>query len=388
MSILDQVRKNQFQESVSKFNPVETLNVLFSKLNDKEKDIIKRRFGLNAEGRQTLEEIGQKYNITRERVRQIENLSVKKLKELQELKDEIKDAEGVITNLLERYGGVMEENFFLENVLHYLETHEGSDAALLFLAEYIFSENVTKIKQDKEFNHLWHTGSSDIEFLKKVIKEMIGVIETHNEPVSLSELLNDFKTSPFYTENKDKIVASSFLEASEDDVDNILESYLRASRKVKKDLFDKWGLVSWGTVQPKKINDKIYLVLKKNGKPMHFTEIARVINETGFDEKVAYPATVHNELIMDKKYVLVGRGIYALKEWGYKPGTVTQVVEDLLVEYGPMTKEGIIEKVLEKRKVKKSTIYLSLMNNKKIVKGKNNKYELSKTEVAKEEAGA
>ena len=150
MSILDQVRKNQFQESVSKFNPVETLNVLFSKLNDKEKDIIKRRFGLNAEGRQTLEEIGQKYNITRERVRQIENLSVKKLKELQELKDEIKDAEGVITNLLERYGGVMEENFFLENVLHYLETHEGSDAALLFLAEYIFSENVTKIKQDKE----------------------------------------------------------------------------------------------------------------------------------------------------------------------------------------------------------------------------------------------
>ena len=145
---------------------------------------------------------------------------------------------------------------------------------------------------------------------------------------------------------------------------------------VKQDLFDNWGLVSWGTVHPKKINDKIYLVLKKAGKPLHFTEIATLINETKFDEKIAYPATVHNELILDDKYVLVGRGMYALKEWGYKPGTVASVVEDLLKENGAMTKEEIIEKVLEKRNVKESTIYLSLMNNDKFVKGKNGRYEL------------
>lgn len=378
MSILDQVRKNQFQDSVSHFNPVETLNVLFANLNDKEKDIVKRRFGLESDRKQTLEEIGKQYGITRERVRQIENLSIRKLKELRDLKDEIKTAESVVSQLLDQYGGIMEEDFFLENLLNYLETHKDSESALLFLAEHIFSDNINKVKQDKEFNHLWKSGSADTALLKEVVGEIVGIIEKHTEPINLSELLDKFKQSEFYTVNKDKLLSViNFLEISEDDINKILESYLRTSRKVKRDLFDQWGLVSWGTVQPKKINDKIYLVLKQAGKPLHFTEIAEAINKTKFDEKVAYPATVHNELILDDKYILVGRGIYALKEWGYTSGTVGEVIEDLLKNSGPLTKDQIIDKVLEKRNVKKSTIYLSLMNNKKIVKNKNDKYELT-----------
>lgn len=376
MSILDQVRKNQFQDNVARFNPVETLNVLFSNLNEKEKDIVKRRFGLDSDRKQTLEEIGKHYGITRERVRQIENLSIKKLKELRDLREEIRTAESVVSQLLDQFGGVMEENFFLENLLNYLETHKDSESALLFLAEHIFSDNINKVKQDKEFNHLWKSGSADAALLREVVNEIIGIIEANTEPINLSELLEKFKESGFYKENKDKLFSViNFLEVSEEDINKILESYLRASRKVKRDLFDRWGLVSWGTVQPRKINDKIYLVLKKAAKPLHFTEIATAINDTRFDEKVAYPATVHNELILDDKYILVGRGIYALKEWGYKPGTVGEVIEDLLKENGSLTKDEIIQKVLEKRNVKKSTIYLSLMNNKKISK-KGDKYEL------------
>src|SRR3989339_874574 len=104
MSILDQVRKEKFKEGLSSFNPTDTLNVLFGNLADKEKDIITKRFGLGTDKKYTLEEIGQNYGITRERVRQIENLSIKKLKELRSLKDEIKDAENLVTQLLEQYG--------------------------------------------------------------------------------------------------------------------------------------------------------------------------------------------------------------------------------------------------------------------------------------------
>jgi len=379
MSILDQVRKNQFQENVSKFNPVETLNFLFSHLNDKERDIIKRRFGLHEDAKdgQTLEEIGQKYGITRERVRQIENLSLKKLKELREMRSEIKEAEGVVTQLLEQYGGIMEETFFLESILNYLETHDQSDASLLFLAEHIFSDNVTKVKSNKEYNHLWRTGSSDVNLLKDIIAEIVKIIEVKAVPIDLAELLNEFKKTDFFQKNKERVLSvANMLDISEEDTDKILESYLRASRRIKQDVFDRWGLVSWGTVSPKKINDKIYLVLKKSGKPMHFTEITKQINEAKFDDKIAYPATVHNELILDEKYVLVGRGIYALKEWGYNPGTVSDVVENLIKENGPLTKEQIIEKVLEKRQVKKSTIYLSLMNNPRIKKVEDGKYHL------------
>ena len=382
MSILDQVRKNQFQDNLAGFNPVVTLNTLFSHLSEKEREIIKRRFGLESYHKHTLEEIGKHYGITRERVRQIENLTIKKLKQLEALKDEIGRAEKVVAQLLERYGGVMEETFFLENVLNYLNTQENIDNALLFLAEHIFSDHVTRVRQDKEFNNLWRLSSSDVAILKEVVSEMVRVIENHSQPISLKELLEKFKETKYFKDNRDKIMSAAvFLEATEEDVDNILESFLRASRKIKSNLFNEWGLVSWGTVLPKRINDKIYMVLKQAGKPLHFTEIAQAINETKFDDKIAYAPTVHNELILDDKYVLVGRGIYALKEWGYNPGNVSEVIEEVIKENGPLTREEIMEKVLAKRNVKRPTVYLSLMNHKKVKKADNGKYQLAEEAV-------
>lgn len=384
MSILDQVRKNKFKEGLATFNPVETLSALLANLAEKEKDVITKRFGLGKPQKHTLEDIGQSYSITRERVRQIENLSIKKLKELRDLKDDIKDAENLVVQLLEQYGGVMEESFFLENVLNYMITHPDAENSLLFLAEHIFSDNINRVYQDKEFNNLWQLGSSDVEFLKSVITEMVNIIEANGEPIKLEDLMEQFKSSQCYINNKERIMnLTTMLEATEDDVNKILESYLRASRKIKQDIFDNWGLISWGIVKPRKINDKIYLTLKKAGRPMHFTEIADEINKNAFDGKIAYAPTVHNELILDKKYVLVGRGIYALSEWGYEPGNVADVIESILKEDGPLTKEQIIDKVLAKRNVKKSTVYLSLMNNKRIKKSDKSRYSVV-TEAASE----
>ena len=378
MSILDQVRKTQFQDNIAGFNPLQTIDVLLSRLTEKEKDVVKRRFGLSAEKKETLEEIGQHYGITRERVRQIENLSIKKLKELQELKDEILTAEKVTVQLLEQYGGVMEEEFFLENILNYLDANKSSEHALLFLADHIFSDNINKVKQDKDFNHLWQIGSVDTDALKEMIAAMVSLIENHGRPIKLEELLLNFKNSDYYLSNKEKFLsATTFLEATEQDIDKVLESYLRVSRRVKANLFNEWGLIAWGTVQPKKINDKIYIVLKKAGQPLHFVDIAKAINEIKFDEKIAYAPTVHNELILDDKYVLIGRGIYALKEWGYEPGNVAEVIEQYLRAKGSGTKDEIIDYVLSKRNVKKSTVYLSLMNNDKIKKTDDGKYVLT-----------
>jgi hypothetical protein len=382
MSILDQVRKNKFKEGLSSFNPSDTLEILLANLSEKEKDVVTKRYGLGYPKKFTLEEIGQNYNITRERVRQIENLSVRKLKELRDLKEEIKEAENLVAQLLEQYGGVMEEGFFLENILNYMSLHQNSENSLFFLAEYIFSDNINKIQQDREFNNLWKLGSSDVEFLKSVITEMVNIIEANKQPIQLEELMNQFKNSEFYLGNKNKIMnLTTMLEATDDDIDKILESYLRASRKIQQDIFSNWGLISWGIVRPKKINDKIYLTLKKANRPMHFTEIADEINKNDFDGKMAYAPTVHNELILDSKYVLVGRGIYALAEWGYKPGNVTDVIEEILKEEGPLTKDEIIDKVLEKRNVKKSTVYLSIMNNTNVVKNEKGKYCLIENKV-------
>lgn len=387
MSILDQVRKNKFKDGLSAFNPVETLDALMANLAEKEKDVITKRFGLGYPEGQTLEEIGKHYGITRERVRQIENLSIRKLQDLRDLKEEIREAENLVVQLLEQYGGVMEEVFFLENVFNYMASHPNAENALLFLAEHIFSDNIDRVYQDKEFNNLWKLGSSDVDFLKSVITELVNLIEKNNEPIKLEDLMQQFKNSDFYKQNKDKIMSlTTMLEATEEDVDKILESYLRASRKIKQDIFNNWGLISWGIVKPKKINDKIYLTLKKSGQPMHFTEIAKAINDNAFDGKIAYAPTVHNELILDDKYVLVGRGIYALSEWGYKPGNVAEVIEQILAQEGPLTKDQIIDKVLACRNVKRSTVYLSLMNNPKVKKNEKGKYYLIDSGVAQSQA--
>jgi hypothetical protein len=105
--------------------------------------------------------------------------------------------------------------------------------------------------------------------------------------------------------------------------------------------------------------------------------IAKKINETSFDHKIANPATVHNELILDPKYVLIGRGIYGLKEWGFKEGVVQDVIRDILAENGPLTKEQLTEKVLANRMVKKTTINLALMN-KDIFEKVGDKYQVKK----------
>jgi hypothetical protein len=162
------------------------------------------------------------------------------------------------------------------------------------------------------------------------------------------------------------------------EVERIIKTHLRSTKKIKKNLFEEWGLSSWGSVSPKRINDKIYLVLKQANQPLHFTEIAKRINEAKFDDKVAYPATTHNELILDPKYVLVGRGIYALKEWGYYPGTVSDVITEMLKKSGkPLSRKQITDEVLRQRQVKSSTIYLALMNKKRFKKLPNQEFALA-----------
>jgi hypothetical protein len=131
-------------------------------------------------------------------------------------------------------------------------------------------------------------------------------------------------------------------------------------------------------VSPKRMNDKIFLVLKKNGKPMHFNAITEMINRLKFDERPAYAPTVHNELILNPQYVLVGRGIYALKEWGYKPGVVADVIIDILTKAGsPLPKDQIIKQVLEQRMVKRNTIQLALTDKRKFTKLPDGTYTLT-----------
>ena len=141
---------------------------------------------------------------------------------------------------------------------------------------------------------------------------------------------------------------------------------VRAIASLSKNLSslkDQWGLNKWPTVNPKNIRDKIYVILQDNGKPMHFSEIASSIKGSEFKRKNVTTQAIHNELIKDKRFVLIGRGIYALSEWGYRKGTVSDIIADILRKEGaPLTRDEIVRRVLKHRKVKETTILLNLQS--------------------------
>ena len=110
---------------------------------------------------------------------------------------------------------------------------------------------------------------------------------------------------------------------------------------------------------------------------MHFTEVATLIDKLAYNlpNKKTYPQTVHNELIKDGRFVLVGRGTYALAEWGYVPGTIKDIITKVLNEKNmPIHKDEIVEKVLAQRLVAKNTVLMNLNNKKNFEKDANENY--------------
>ncbi len=360
---------------------VRIISNLLDELNDREKDVLIRRFGLQGKKKQTLEFVGQKHGLTRERIRQIENFSINKLFKLDSFEDEIEILREIIHTLLEEHGGVAEREYFLNVLLHVsIESKKDEEKEDLhksnfeFLISKLLNSTIEEVKSHNNFKGFYKLKEEKIDHLEEIIEELHDKIkeDTITKTDEILKLLLELESVKKHKEKVDKEysvdisdILGGELFKEKDNVINknkILYSILLASNKVEQCKFGYWGRHDSREIKPKTINDKIYLVLKHSGKPMHFVEIADRINEIAFDGKTSNSATVHNELILDDKYVLVGRGQYALKEWGYKEGTVLDVVKDILKEEGDLTRNEIIDKVLENRVVKKTTIILALMN--------------------------
>ena len=58
----------------------ESVNQALKILDSRDREVIKMRFGIGYETSYTLEEIGERFNLTKERVRQIEKKALKKIK--------------------------------------------------------------------------------------------------------------------------------------------------------------------------------------------------------------------------------------------------------------------------------------------------------------------
>ncbi len=364
-SILDKVLSSKQVADIENFSPSETLTALFKELTPKEEETLRRRFGLHEHPQETLEEIGKRFAVTRERVRQIEEAAIQKIKHSKRFHDSVRSTEELIHQLLETHGGAMTEERLMHELFRESVPHEADERALLFLLNELLSDRYDRIGRAQGVRPGWKLKGVSLTTLSEILDALHAAIDEMKSAHTLEKLYSLLQQRPFFAQHPERFT------------EEMLQSYLELHPRIGNNPYQEYGLVAWGAVAPKRMHDKIYLVLKKFGKPLHFTEITRLINETHFDRRTAYPPTVHNELILNPEYVLVGRGVYALKEWGYKPGVVADVIQDVLRSAGDaLSRDEIVRRVLEQRVVKKNTIHLALADKNLFEKLPDGRYHL------------
>lgn len=341
---------------IKNFSPKKIVKEAIASLKENEKRVVSGRFGIE-ENRKTLSAIGKELHLSRERIRQIEKEALRKLSiKIVENKNEYVLK---ILDSFEKSGGIsahekIGEKFLDENLKE--NKDEFNSLNLIF---YLIPQ-LKKIEKTKELEASWLLSKIEKEDVIKVVDDWAEHLSRVKKPLSIEVLV---KNHPNH--NKYEMTFLSELPL--------------VSKKIIKTETGNIGLVTWPEVNPKNVRDKIYYVLKQEGKPLHFDSIAKKINEQKFGKKKVVRATVHNELIADKRFVLVGRGIYALSEWGYKPGTVSDIIKEVLFnEKSGLPAEKIVDLVLKQRTVKKNTILINLQTKPSFVKVSKDSYALKR----------
>lgn len=339
-----------------------TVASLVKEIVPRNRDIISRRFGLKNGKKETLEFIGRGYGITRERVRQIEEFTLKQLRCSLSSEVGVPIVASGLSNyvnwardLIDSRGGVIKEKDLFK-AFSGQESDSAANASLLFVLSV--DGNLVRSPENDEFNAFWSSDAQRSNSFKNTTAALVKALEKHGSVMSTRDELNSF--------------------AKKNAVEKA-ETCLSISKSVNQNIFGQVGLVSWPEVKPRGVRDKAYLVLKRSNSPKHFGEIARLINDASFSSKKANVQTVHNELIKDPRFVLVGRGMYALSEWGYSTGTVKDVLVDILKRsQKPMPKASLIAKVKDARLVKENTILLNLQDSKTFSRREDGTYTLRK----------
>ncbi|MBI2635689.1 MAG: hypothetical protein HYW79_04115 [Parcubacteria group bacterium] len=333
-------------------------------LNPRVKAVIEKRFGLKSEAYQTLEAIGHNQGVTRERIRQIEVLGLKQLANKNVL-ESLAPAFDVIANHLKAYGGVRRKDYLLKELVNLFSLQDRNRENVINFVLALGKGRFSYFKETPLYNAAWALDALSYNNAINALEALKKKLDQENTPVSRNYL---FKTLTSLNKDAGLRLANN---------DKILMSYLELSSKISQNPFGQWGLIHSPEISPKGVKDKAYLVFKKEKKPLHFSEVANLINKAVFSDKLAHPQTVHNELIKDPRFVLVGRGTYALSDWGYTPGTVNDVLISLLKNYKDgLIKEKIVKAIQSKRFVKENTILLNLQNKKVFKKSDDGRFFL------------
>lgn len=322
------------------FKPAQVTKRLVSVLPERSRDVLVSRYGLADKVRgDTLDAIGKRYGITRERVRQIENSAVKLIQDSSTIEKEVA-AFNALEAAIRELGGILSERMILDEFAKDDETKNHLYFLLVVGRPFILS------KENGDFKARWHVDHDLAKSVEDALKQV-------HAKVAPSDVLSEDKVVEHVMSCLTRVNSKY---RSKDTV----RRWLELSNCIMRNPLGEWGRTDAPGIRVKNIRDHAYLALKRHGSPMHFREVAKSIEK--LFGKSAHEATTHNELIKDSRFVLVGRGIYALKEWGYRTGPVVEIIKHILKESGPLTREEIMKRVSKERYVKPNTIIVNLQS--------------------------
>jgi len=334
--------------------PKQVTKRLLVVLPERARNVVTNRYGLGGSpSRMTLEAIGTLYGITRERVRQIENHALLTIRKSDAFAKET-GAFRELRDYMENLGGIITEDDLLKEI-----SDDASTQNHIYLL-LVLGDEFTKRKEDAEFKHRWYSDEKKAEIIHQVLRKIYKNL-SEDDLIQESEMIVSFLNQLKGIDENKKTEA-------------IAKRWLGLSKKIGRNSLGEWGIVTSPNIRVKGMRDLAYLSIRRHGSPMHFTEVARAITQL-FGKK-AHVATCHNELIKDDRFVLVGRGLYALAEWGYAGGVVRDVIREILKKHGPLTRKEIIDKVLKERYVKENTVVVNLENESYFKKDRSGKYSV------------
>lgn len=324
----------------------EAVSQAMSALNPREGDVLARRHGLRGSDCQTLQQIGEGFGITRERVRQIEAQGLKKFR-MQLTKPPLADIAALIVSAILEQGGVVARDVMSEEFLPHAQRTPKGRHALSFLISQL--PDLVLQPETKHLLAIYARSAAHARAVAQIEPAAVKILNDAKSPMPTGHILQELRQSEAAT-GISYLLDKPFLEAS-----------LEIGKRFVSTPDARWGLASWSDINPRNIREKTLFIMKKGGTPLHFTEITRKISDARFDNKRVTVQAVHNELINGSEFILIGRGIYALKDWGYVPGTVSDVIQEILRKaVAPMDREDIIEQVLKQRHVSRNTILINL----------------------------
>ncbi len=341
---------NEIKEVLS-FDPKAVVKRLLEPLSERSRDILKKRYGLESAKGLTLEAIGRQYSITRERVRQIEEFSLNHLRQspaAAAVAGELAELESAMAD----YGGVVHEQEFLNHLSK--QPMGRNQIHFLLVVGGVFA----KRRETDHFYHRWTIDENLAERVEQALRRLAGVLAP-------DDLLPEEKMLENFSRHLEPAVSAGVTPEK-------VRRWLTLSKEIGLSPIGEWGLSSSPNVRMRGVRDYAFLILRDHGEPMHFRDVAQTISDR-FSRR-ANTATCHNELIKDKRFVLVGRGIYALSDWGYQPGIVRDVIKAIIEKHGPLTEAEVIRKVLDSRQVKPNTVLVNLKNPRYFRKDSGDKY--------------